>query len=79
LGDVEILLVAREAVEEDDYGMRACSGGYVDEGVEESAVAGELEGLEGRWVGFVEGGVLIDGGLGVGGDDGGERCGEQGC
>ena len=72
LGDVEVLLVAGEAVEEDDYGMRAGAGGYVDEGVEEGAVAGELEGFEGGGIGFVGGGSWSIGGLGLRG----ERCGE---
>ena len=62
LGDVEIFFVAGEAVEEDDGGMRACSGGDVDEGVEQGAVAGELEGVDGGGMGLVGGGVGGDGG-----------------
>jgi len=78
LGEVEILLVAGEAVEEDDDGMRACSGGDVDEGVEHGSVAGKLEALHGGGIGLV--------GCGVGGKRGGSglrvECGgaeERGC
>ena len=47
------------------YGVRTRSSGDVDEGVEEGAVAGELEGLHRGRVGFVGGGILVDGGLGL--------------
>ena len=59
--------------------MRTRSSGDVDEGVEEGAVAGELEGLHRGRVGFVGGGILVDGGLGLRGCCGGEHCAEQGC
>ena len=77
LRDIEIFFVAGEAVEEDDDGMRACSGGDVDDGVDEGAVAGELEGFDEGGMGFVGGGVCRDGVLGwaLGGE--GERCGED--
>jgi hypothetical protein len=61
LGDVEVALVAGEAVEEDDDGMRAGTFGHIDECVEQGAVAGELEGLHGSGVGFVWRGVGCDG------------------
>ncbi len=81
LGEVEILLVAGEAVEEEDYGVRACSGGDVDEGVEEGAVAGELEGFDGGGIGRGVCGIGGDGsrGLGRGGKSCEERCAEKGC
>jgi hypothetical protein len=43
-------------VEEDEGGVRACSGGDIHEGVELGAVAGELEGFEGGEVEFIGGG-----------------------
>lgn len=76
LGDVEVLLVAGEAVEKHNGGVWVGSGGDVDEGVEEGAVAGELEGLEGCGKLFVGGGILIEGTGGLRGQ--GERCGEEG-
>ena len=68
LGEVEITLVAREAVEKDDSGVWACSRGDIDEAVEERAVAGDLHGLHGGGVGFVGNRIGRDGGLRV------ERC-----
>ena len=68
LGEVEVPLVAGEAVEEDDGGVRAGAFGGVHEGIEESAVAGELEGFECGGGGFIGDGVRGEGGLGLSGE-----------
>ena len=62
LGEVEIFLVAGEAVQEEDYGMWCRAGSDIGDGVEERAVAGDLEGFEGGGIGLVVGGVGGDGG-----------------
>ena len=54
-------------MEEQDGGVWAGTLGDIDEGVEERAVAGELEGLDG-------GGVRVVGG-GIGGEGGGKLLG----
>jgi len=78
LGEVEILLIAGEAVEEDDGGMRACSRGDVDEGVEEGSVAGELKRLHGSRILLVGNWIGGDGGLrGEGNSGAKEGCGEE--
>jgi hypothetical protein len=61
LGEVEVLLVAGKAVEEDCNWMRTSPFCDVGDGVQHGSVAGELKALDGRWVGFVGDGVCGEG------------------
>ena len=77
--EVEVALVAGEAVEQDDDGMGTGAGRYVDDSVEEFAVAGKLEGLHGGGLRCIVGRVDGDAGREVLGVEGGagKRGGEQ--
>jgi hypothetical protein len=55
LGQIEVALVTGESVEQYDYRMWPCTRGNVDEGVEQSAVAGDLKALHGSRIGSLLG------------------------
>jgi len=78
LGKIEIALVARKSVQQDDGWMRRCTGGYIDKSVEQRTLAWKLEGLHGCGIGFIRNSI---GGksrvLNTGWHGGNERCAEQ--
>ena len=77
LGEVEILLVAGEAVEENDGRVRPGARGDVDEGVQEGSVARELKRLHGSRILLVGNWIGGDGGLRGEGNSGAKEGGGE--